>query len=228
MIANKKEFYTGVAMMAGFVVVLVLIFSPVFKGRNGLEYLDSLYNAISKGSAYYLPQVREASTGFAGKEVHLTLRMPTSRMADQSAKLLQAGHARVEVNDATLTISGDLGLIIAGCLDDADEMYNNNAALLEERYQYNGKQVIYNWWTLFKRMDKELKAGKQFKEAKMATMVVNKALECSYNYFGIEAKKIGNSMGVVTFSLVFYVIYTLWYGFAVMFMFEGWGMKLEH
>jgi len=32
----------------------------------------------------------------------------------------------------------------------------------------------------------------------------------------------------VTFSLVFYVVYTLWYGFGIMFMFEGSGMKLEH
>jgi hypothetical protein len=24
-------------------------------------------------------------------------------------------------------------------------------------------------------------------------------------------------------SLVFYVVYTLWYGFAIMYMFEGWG-----
>ena len=55
-----------------------------------------------------------------------------------------------------------------------------------------------------------------------------KAIECSYNYFGIEAKKISDSVGIVTFSLVFYVGYTLWYGFAVMFMFEGWGMRLEH
>jgi hypothetical protein len=35
-------------------------------------------------------------------------------------------------------------------------------------------------------------------------------------------------LGVVVFSLVFYVIYTLWYGFAIMFIFEGWGMQLEH
>jgi hypothetical protein len=24
------------------------------------------------------------------------------------------------------------------------------------------------------------------------------------------------------------VIYTLWYGFAILLMFEGWGLKLEH
>lgn len=228
MIANKKEFFTGVAMLAGFIVVLVIIFSPVFNGRNGLEYLDALYNSISKGSAYYIPQVREANNAFAGKKVQLTLRLSAARTAAQSAKLLQAGGARVDIENGTLNISGDLGSIIASCLDDADAMYNNNADLLQERYNYNGRQVIYNWWTVFKLMDKELKAEKQFKEAKMAAMVVKKALECSYNFFGIEAKKIRGSMGVVIFSLVFYVIYTLWYGFAVMFMFEGWGMKLEH
>jgi hypothetical protein len=28
--------------------------------------------------------------------------------------------------------------------------------------------------------------------------------------------------------LIFYVVYTLWYGFAIMYMFEGWGLQLEH
>jgi len=32
----------------------------------------------------------------------------------------------------------------------------------------------------------------------------------------------------VIFSLVFYVVYTLWYGFGIMYMFEGWGLRLEH
>ncbi|MBW2647120.1 MAG: hypothetical protein JRE23_13285, partial [Deltaproteobacteria bacterium] len=59
MIANKKEFYGGFAMLVSFFVVLVIIFSPVFKGHNGLEYLDALYNSISKGSAYYIPAVKE-------------------------------------------------------------------------------------------------------------------------------------------------------------------------
>ena len=44
----------------------------------------------------------------------------------------------------------------------------------------------------------------------------------------MEPQSIMDRLGVVIFSLVFYVIYTLWYGFAILFMFEGWGMKLEH
>ena len=75
MIANKKEFYGGVAMMAGFVVVLTIIFSPVFNGHNGLEYMDALYNSISKGSAYYIPQLRQANKDNTGKTVELALTM---------------------------------------------------------------------------------------------------------------------------------------------------------
>ncbi len=67
MIADKKEFYGGLGLLIGFVVVLVVIFSPVFKGQNGLEYLDDLYNSISKGSAYYIPKVKKEIDTFAGK-----------------------------------------------------------------------------------------------------------------------------------------------------------------
>ena len=54
MIAEKKTFTKGAIMMVIFIVVLITFFSPVFNGQNGLEYLDDLYNSISKGSAYYL------------------------------------------------------------------------------------------------------------------------------------------------------------------------------
>jgi hypothetical protein len=53
-------------------------------------------------------------------------------------------------------------------------------------------------------------------------------VETSYNYYLIEPQKISDRAFIVLFSLVFYVIYTVWYGFAIMFMFEGWGMELEH
>jgi hypothetical protein len=53
-------------------------------------------------------------------------------------------------------------------------------------------------------------------------------VEPAYNYYGIEGQKISDRFGVVIFSLIFYVIYTLWYGFGIMYLFEGVGLKLEH
>ena len=59
MIAKKKEFYGGSVMLAGFLIVLVLMFMPVIEGHNAMEYSDSLYNSISKGSAYYIPKIKK-------------------------------------------------------------------------------------------------------------------------------------------------------------------------
>jgi len=228
MIAHKKEFYGGVGMMAAFIVVLVLIFTPLFNGQNGLDYLDSLYNSISKGSAYYIPKVRESSTAFNGKDVDVTIDMHSAKAAGEAARLFNAAGALVNTEGKTLKVSGDLGKILVSSLNDADAMYNNNSTALADKYTYDGRQALYYWWTALKLMEKDLKKQEKFKEAKTVSVVIKKAVECSYNFYGIESKKITDSLGVVIFSLLFYVVYTMWYGFAVMFMFEGWGMKLDH
>jgi len=228
MIAQKKEFYGGVGMLAAFVVVLIIIFSPVFEGQNGLEYLDSLYNSISKGSAYYIPKVKEQTDTFKGKSISVTLTMTDKAQAQQSAPLFKAGGANVTVKEAELKVTGDLGRILENCLADSDAMYKNEGQKVSKKYGYDERRVLFNWWEAANAMDKDLKKQKLFKEAKVVALVVKKAVESSYNYYKIEPQKIGDRLGIVVFSLVFYVIYTLWYGFAVMFMFEGWGMKLEH
>ena len=53
-------------------------------------------------------------------------------------------------------------------------------------------------------------------------------VETAYNYYGIVAKTVKESMGALIFSLVFYVFYTLWYGFGLMYIFEGVGLKFDH
>jgi hypothetical protein len=228
MIAHKKEFYGGLGMLAVFVVVLIIIFSPVFNGQNGLEYLDSLYNSISKGSAYYIPKVKQESDGFKGNSIGVTLVMTDKDQARQTAKLFRAGGATVNLNGAELKVTGDLGRILENCLADADFMYKNEGEKVSKKYGYDERQALFNWWKAANAMDKDLTKQKLFKEAKIVALVIKKAVESSYNYYKIEPQKITERMGIVIFSLVFYVIYTLWYGFAVMFLFEGWGMRLEH
>jgi len=228
MIADKKEFYGGLGLLIGFVVVLVIIFSPVFKGQNGLEYLDALYNSISKGSAYYIPKVKAETDTFAGKSVSTTIEMKDESQTQQTAALFMKGGALVNISGTQLKIEGDLGKILENCLADADRMYVNDGQTISSKYGYNEKQVVYNWWQALKAMNKDLTKQKQFKAASAVDMVATKAVETSYNYYQIEPQKISDRAFFVIFSLVFYVVYTLWYGFAIMFMFEGWGMKLEH
>jgi hypothetical protein len=228
MIEQKKEFYGGFVLLIGFAVVLAVIFSPVFKGQNGLEYLDDLFNSISKGSAYYIPKVKKEINTFAGKSVSVTIAMADDGQAQQTAALLMKGDALVNVSGTRLKIDGDLEKILLNCLADADSMYLNDGQTVAAKYGYNERQVLFNWWQALKAMNKDLTKQKQFKAASAIDMVTTKAVETSYNYYRIEAQKISDRYGIVLFSLAFYVVYTLCYGFAVMFMFEGWGMKLEH
>lgn len=228
MIENKKEFYGGSAFLVIFFIILILLFCPIIKGHNALEYLDSLYNSISKGSAYYIPKIKKESDKFKGNVVSVNLNMADKKQAEQTAGLFEASGAEVTLTGDNLKVSGDLGKILENCLEDADAMYSNDGKKVSGKYGYDERQVLFNWWKSFKGMDKDLKNQKKFKEAKVIALVVKKAVESSYNYYKIEPQKIGDRFGVVLFSMVFYVVYTLWYGFAIMFMFEGWGLKLGH
>lgn len=228
MITDKRKFFSGVGLLASFFVVLAILFSPVFQGQNGLDYLDALYNSISKGSAYYIPDVREAVAEFSSTAVEVNLDLASEVQAKQSAILFEKADARVRVSGTTLTVIGTLGGIFKNCLEDADLMYDNDGDEVSSKYGMNERLVLYNWHLAFKAMEKDLNRQKKFKEAKIVALSVKKAVDLSYNYYKIEPKKIADSLGIVIFSLIFYVIYTLWFGFSILFMFEGWGMQLEH
>lgn len=229
MIAHKKQFMTGAALLVAFTVVLVLIFLPLIDGENALDYMDSLFNSISKGSAYYIEDLREEAKEFEGKSVDLTLKLEDAAQAEAIAPLFAHSGATVDpIGGTELKVTGDLGAILAGCLEDADNMFANNGAALVEKYGGEEKNAMYGWWKALKATDKALKREKMFAESKFVLTVVKKGVECSYNYYGIEPQKISEQILVVLIALVFYVVYTIWYGFAILFMFEGWGLKLEH
>jgi len=228
MIENKKEFYGGFGLLIGFAVILGIIFLPIFKGQNGLQYLDNLYNSISKGSAYYIQTVKKETDTFSGKSIQVVIEMADEARAQQTASLFMKGGALVNVSGTGLKVEGDLSKILSNCLADADSMYINDGQTISSKYGYNERQVLFNWWKALKSMNKGLTKQKEFEAAKVVSQVVKKAVECSYNYYKIEPQKISDRVGIVIFSLVFYVVYTLCYGFSVMYMFEGWGMKLEH
>ncbi len=228
MITDMKKFLLGMGLMLSFIVILVLIFLPIDNGRNMLEYSDALYNSISKGSADYIDKVKEEVEGIKGSTMGVTLEMHDEAQAEKTALLFEKGGASVKVAGRNLTVEGDLRKILLSCLEDSRSMYNNDGQAVRARYGYEEKRVMYNWWVAAKAMDKELKKQKKFAHAKMVITVNDKTVETAYNFYEIEPQKIGDKLSIVVFSLLFYVIYTVWYGFAIMFMFEGLGFRLGH
>ena len=228
MIYNKKEFYGGGALLIAFFVVLFFMFQPIFNGHNAMQYLDNLYNTISKGSINYGPQLLVDASAYDAKEVSLEMTYESEAQAGQSEALFASAGAKTVLSGATLKVEGNLGAILKASLTDSMSMYENDGASVTAKYGIDSRRALFNWWTSLKLMDKSFKSQKEFAASKISATVQTKAVEASYNYFGIAPVQIMDEVGMVAFSLIFYVAYTLWYGFAILFLFEGWGLKLSH
>jgi hypothetical protein len=228
MIVDKGRFLLGLGLMILFFVVLVIIFSPVFNGETGLDFLDNTYNSISKGSAYYIPLVRDRCADSAGTRVAVTLRMESEEQAQQVALLLENAGSVEVVEQGQLRFEGSIGSLLGMSAGDSDLMYSNDVESLTAKYGYDGRRALFNWWFALHEIERDLKRQRLFEEAELTVFVTKKAVEPAYNYLGIEARHISEKIWVVVLSLVFYVVYTVWYGFAFMFMFEGFGLKLGH
>lgn len=230
MIHNKKEFTGGIALLVVFFAVLVVMFMPIFNGHNAMAYLDNLFNSISKGSAYYVPRMQEAIKPLQGQTVKVSMELESESMAAEGVALIQGAGATASAEGKTLTIEGDYGAILASCVSDADKMYNNDGAALKARYPVfadaKDRQPLYDWYNILKGFDKGLKKQKAFEQAKIAVDINSKVVETAYNYYRVVPEKVADKMGILIFALAFYVVYTMWYGFGIMFTFEGWGLKI--
>ncbi|MBM9537004.1 hypothetical protein [Desulfobulbus alkaliphilus] len=228
MIYNKKEFSLGLVLFAGFWVVFVVLMSPVFAGQNLLDYMDNLFNSISKHSAYYIPAARDRATAHIGREISFTVK---AKDEDQAARIARnfvtIGEQAMAVGNS-VKITGDMGRMLTAMLEDATLMYHNNGAPIAQKYGTHERLVLYDWWTVLKRGQDDLNHRELFAEGKVFFTVMSRAIEPAFNFYGIEAQPIQSNILIVVLSLAGYVFYTLWFGFSILFMFEGWGIKLEH
>jgi hypothetical protein len=227
-IENKNRFFLGLGLLATFFVVLILVFSPLFNGKNGLEFLDNLYNSIAKGSAYYIPKVLKDIKEYKGTNINVTIKSKNDNQLTLMHSLLSK-NAEATMSGKSITLNGDLGKLLAQSIEDADQMYKNDGKAFSSKYGgADEKELLYTWYETFHLMDKELKKQKKFKEARVLNHVLEKCVEPAYNFYKIEAQKIADKVGVVIFSLIFYVIYTIWFGYAIMYILEGFGLNFGH
>ncbi|HBH62118.1 MAG TPA: hypothetical protein DDX85_10365 [Nitrospiraceae bacterium] len=226
-VKNKKPFAVGMLFAVSFLAVLALIFSPVFNGRNGLVFSDDMFNKLSKGSSYFIPKVARSVESANGKTLSVTINLENAGEVENTKKLFTTAGAAVEIHDTQMNIQGDLGAILQSALKDADAMYNNNGKAVTDRYGYDEKIIMKNWWTALEKASKKLKKEKLVAEAKIIDEVNKKAVEPGYNFYMIEANKVIDHAGMMSGLLIFYVAYTMWWGYAIFYIFDGIGMSMK-
>jgi hypothetical protein len=219
----------GIIMLIAFFILLTIIFMPVFPGKtNGLNYMDNLFNMISKGSSYFIPASIKSSEKYAGTMIDVKVKLNDENLATQTAKLFEVNGLKATATGKEVAIKDDISKILKGCLADADLMFKNEGKPIAEKYGYPEKQVIFNWYTISKKISEDLTKQKKFAEAKPFADIQKKALEPAYNYYGVVAENWKDKITLIIFALAFYVFYTLWYGFGLMYLFEGIGLKIGH
>jgi hypothetical protein len=244
--AQKKHMAYGIALGISFIVVLVLIFSPIFpkttegEPQNGLQWADEMFNSLAKGSSYFIPKVAKSNEKFMGKMFTVSIKLGKpedkpgdgEKRAERASKLFTVNEgARVEVNGAELKIEGDLGKVLAAALRDSETFYRNEGEKIKALYgtvmkTEDEKQMFRQWWNVLDKINKQFMIEKKGAEAKIVSDVMKKAVEAAYNFYKVDAVKVKEKAGLMIFLLVFYVVYTMWWGFAIFFTFEGIGLRM--
>jgi hypothetical protein len=222
---RRGKLVLGSVLMVTFLAVLWGMFQPIFDGRNLLQYLDNLYNSISKASAYYVPKLRQELKESGATTLRLNLTFPDTGMAASAAHLLGKAGAQVKPSGSGLAAEGHLGSILGQALTDSDSLYHNRDQELSNRYGMSGRAALYTWWKTLGSLEKDLQRQSQLTAAEMTGRVKTGAVETAYNYYGIVPQPISERWATVVFSLIFYVFYTVWYGYALTFLFEGLGYR---
>lgn len=234
LVLDKGHFVKGLLLTISFGIVLFVMFMPWFgtnprtnQPQNAMEAADDLFNAISKGSTHYIPDLQKKNQAFTGVNIDVNIRLKSNELAQKTSKVLSMAGAKVSGEGVQLKVEGDLGKIITAALKDSDELFFNREAHFQTKYGLSGREVIYAWWSAFKDFDKDLKRQNKFREAAFVGDVTKKGLEVAFNFAGIEPQSVTSKAGILGFSLVFYVVYTLWWGIAIFFLFEGFGLQMK-
>lgn len=232
----KKEMSKGLILFISFFIIFAAMWANWYgkdetgKGLNAFEAADNLFNSISKGSSYFVDKLSQDNANFTGDtDLDMTVEISDDSMLPMLNTVLSQHIQEVQIIGNNITFQADLVNLIDEILTDSEDLYNNSAAELAARYgvdQDETRAVGYAWYLLLKGMEDTFNNQGDFAQAKHVKEVINRGVEVGYNFYGIEAEKVTSKAGILSFSLVFYVLYTLWWGMAIFYLFEGFGLKM--
>jgi hypothetical protein len=225
-IPNKKAFAKGFVMALVFVAVLVAMFMPLFDGENAFRAADALFNTISKGSTDYIDLLKETSAPHKKGQLDLTITLEEEATPAEVEQVLAVAGAEVTRNGDGLTVKAGLGQLIDAAIKDSRDMFQNDGETVKQRYDLDERHAMLAWWYGLRAIEKGLKHEERFAEAAYIAELLSRGVAVGYNYYQVEPQKASERWLILTGALLFYVVYTLWWGFAIFFMFEGFGLQL--
>ena len=223
-ILKGKKFTLGVVLTVTFFVLLFIIHSDTLfniDDKSIVDYTDKMFVSVSKGSVYFIPGLLPKLDKYHGTPLDVTIKGD-----DRTAVLFEKSHAKVALSNGELKIQGELAEVLTNALHDADLVFKGEDEKLMDKYGYPPREVARLWWQSIKDMEKELTKEKKFEQVKLLETTRVKALEPAFNFYGIESAAASDHALGITGIVLFYVLYTVWWGFAIYFLCEGFGLLM--
>ncbi len=227
LIVEKKKLLAGAGLAFAFFGVLILMFLPLRGGRNVFETSDRLFNSIAKGSSNHFQDLRREADQYHGSNFEVGIELKSESLAAKARTLLARAGVKAQGNGMQFEVSGNLNYLAGAIIDDSEAMFHNQGEKIVTKYGYPERETLFVWWNILKGMQKALESKGNFEAAALFHDITMRGVEVAYNFYGIEPKKSTAFAGVLTSSLVFYVLYTLWWGYAILFLFHGVGMEMK-
>ena len=222
LIHEKGPFVRGSILLISFLVLFCVLLTPIMRDEKGnhltgLQYADNVFNELSKGSSYFIPSVREHVKTVEKVNVKVTVTMKKAELAETAVQVLTKAGMTASADGAKVSYEGNL----AAMLD------HNDAATVSARYDgTHALKAAAAWWYVLSPSIKELQKQRLIAEAQVVDQVLRRAVEPGNNFYSVEPVKVSDHIWLMSGMLIFYVIYTLWYGFAIFELFEGVGLAM--
>jgi hypothetical protein len=228
MMSNRRKLRIGLIGLASFAVVFMLWVVPWFGGRSGLDWADSLFNQLSKESSYFVPALREDAKRFDGRSFDVLVPASSQPDAARLCKVARTSGAEAEFDGKAVRVRGDLAAIARAAMDDAEALHRGQAEQVQAKYGFTGRDVIYAWWLVFGSIYKSCMDARDLPTSNFASSIRTRVCEPAYNFAAVQARSPADAFWPMTILLAFYVLYTIWFGFSIMFIVEGLGVSAKN
>jgi hypothetical protein len=106
-------------------------------------------------------------------------------------------------------------------------MFKNDGKTVSDRYGMDEKKAMKSWWVALGKIEKNLKKEKNVQRQRSSQKWNKKAVEPAYNFYKIEGQKVADHAGMMSGLLVFYVAYTMWWGYSIFYLFDAFGLSMK-
>jgi hypothetical protein len=228
LIVDRTKFRLGLAGLIVFAIVLCVGVTLSRNGQTALTWADTFFNQLAKDSAYCIPKARKEAAAFADVPIDVDIQAREPLDAAEMHRVITASGCRAsQTADRRTRILGTMGQLSAAAIADAELAFHNDGEALQAKYEMHANDPLYCWWLVFDGLARRYVQENRSDLADFARCIAAKVLEPAYNFRGIEARNTRDNVLPMAGLLGFYILYTLWYGFSILLLMEGFGVTMK-